>query len=59
MATHCIHACHLPADVEGGAELPVDELALPSSLMPEPLKATKLGSACSGSEVLSAHNTLQ
>lgn len=51
--------CHLPVDVEGGSEVLVDELALPSSLMPEPLKATKLGSACSGSEVLSAHSTSQ
>ena len=46
----------IPANVEeeeapaGAAE------GLPSNRMPDPLKATKLGSGCSGSEVLAAQH---
>ncbi len=43
-----------PADVDAEGEASKLEAALPSSLMPEPRKGTKLGSATSGSEVLSA-----
>jgi hypothetical protein len=41
--------------VDGGDGALDEEPALPSSLMPDPLKGTKLGSAGSGSDVLSAH----
>ena len=44
----------IPADVEGGVGAPEGEGALPSSRLAAPLKGTKLGSATSGSDVLSA-----
>ena len=44
-----------PADMNGGDGALDEEPALPSNLMPDPLKGTKLGSIDSGSDVLSAH----
>ncbi len=41
--------------MDGGDGALDEEPALPSNLMPDPLKGTKLGSAGSGSDVLSAH----
>lgn len=50
-------SCSKPADVEGAGGPAEGEGALPSRRCAAPLKGTKLGSATSGSDVLSASMT--